>query len=98
MYLRSGVDVADVSCDAGSSGDIVEGKVGDEWVELHEEGEGLADAAGGSEDGDLALGDGLSRVAAAGDSLDGSDQGHGRPHIFFFLALFCVGRIEESMS
>lgn len=89
MYLRSGVDVADVSCDAGSSGDIVEGEVGDERVELHEEGEGLADAAGGSEDGDLALGDGLRRVAAAGDSLDGSDQGHGRPH--FFSLFFALG-------
>lgn len=59
QYLRSGVDVADVGGDAGGAGDIVEGELGDERVELHEESEGLADATGRAEDGDLALGDGL---------------------------------------
>lgn len=47
-YLRSGVDVADIGGDTGSSGDIVEGEAGNEGVELHEKGEGLPDPAGGT--------------------------------------------------
>ena len=50
--------MADVSSDSGGSGDIVEGEPGDERVELHKEGKGLADPTGGAEDRDLALGDG----------------------------------------
>jgi hypothetical protein len=37
----------------GSSTDVVEGKLRDLGVELEEEGEGLANATGGTEDGDL---------------------------------------------
>lgn len=76
--------MADIGGDAWSSGDIVEGELGDEGVELHEEGEGLADAASGAEDGDLTLraragGEvaGVSRPAK--DGLHGSE--HRRPHL-----------------
>lgn len=36
-----------------ATADVVEGELSDEGVELEEEGERLADAAGGTEDGDL---------------------------------------------
>lgn len=55
-YLRSGVDVADVSGNAGSVGDIIEGERGDERVKLHEERKWLADPTGGAEDDDFAIG------------------------------------------
>lgn len=48
--------MADVGGDSGGAGDVVEGEVGDEGVELHEECERLADAAGGAQDGDFTLG------------------------------------------
>ena len=54
--------MADVSGDAGSAGDVVESESGDERVELHEHGEGLADAAGGAEDRHLALRRGVGGV------------------------------------
>lgn len=92
--LGAGVDVADVGGDAGCAGDIVEGEGGDEGVKLHEEGEGLADAAGGAEDGDLALGAGLDSEAPAGEvggsgasfsegGLHRSEKEHS--HLFFVL-------------
>lgn len=37
----------------GGATDVVEGQLSDAGVELEEEGEGLADTAGGTEDGDL---------------------------------------------
>lgn len=36
-----------------ATADVVEGELSNEGVELEEEGERLADAAGGTEDGDL---------------------------------------------
>lgn len=36
-----------------SQADVVQGQLGDSWVELQQQGERLADAAGGAEDGDL---------------------------------------------
>ena len=48
-----GVDVGEISTDTGGAADIVESKLGDSGVELEEEGKGLANATGGTEDGDL---------------------------------------------
>ena len=48
-----GVDVGEISSDTGSSTDIVQSQVGDTGVELHQQGERLANAARGTEDGDL---------------------------------------------
>lgn len=47
----------------------------------------MPDAAGGAENGDLPLRHGLGRVAPASDSLYGSDEGHGRPHLCFALGV-----------
>lgn len=47
------VDVGKVGGDTGSAADVVEGEVGDTGVQLHEQGERLADTTGGTENGDL---------------------------------------------
>ena len=39
----------------GSSSDIVEGEVGDSWVELEQQRQWLADTTGGTEDSDLGV-------------------------------------------
>lgn len=67
-YLSTGVDVADVSGNTRRSRDIVKRERGDERVELHEESEGLADAAGGAEDRHLP---GRSRVRREGPGCRG---------------------------
>lgn len=70
--LRSGVDVADVSCNAGSASDIVESELGDERIELHEESERLAYATSGSKHGNLPLRHGAGAVASAEEARSGS--------------------------
>jgi hypothetical protein len=56
--------VGEVSGDARSAADIVQSEVGDTGVELHQQGQGLANAARGTEDGDLGeLYDGLVSIA-----------------------------------
>lgn len=37
----------------GSQADVVQGKLSDSWVELQEQGQRLANATSGTEDGDL---------------------------------------------
>jgi hypothetical protein len=37
----------------GSKTDVVEGKLGNPWVELQEQGQWLTDTTGGTENGDL---------------------------------------------
>jgi hypothetical protein len=64
---------------AGGAGDIVEGEGGDERVELHEQREGLPDAAGRAEDGHLPLRVGRGGVAPAAEVLDRGFQQR-RPH------------------
>ena len=62
-----GIDVRDISSNTGSAADIVEVKGGDLGVELEEEGQGLADASAGAEDGDLVLaGGGRGELAGLG--------------------------------
>lgn len=70
--------MADIGGDAGSAGEIVEGELGDERVELHEEGERLTDAAGGPEHGDLTAGDGLRREGSPGKVRRRGGGGGGR--------------------
>ncbi len=48
-----GVGVGEVRGDAGSVGDVVKRELRDEGIHLEQEGEGLADATGGTEDRDL---------------------------------------------
>mmetsp|Transcript_40301 Transcript_40301/g.114086 ORF Transcript_40301/g.114086 Transcript_40301/m.114086 type:complete len:229 (+) Transcript_40301:591-1277(+) len=50
-----GVDVAHVGSNARGSGHIVQGELTDSWVHLHQEGQGLPDAATGTDDRDLAV-------------------------------------------
>jgi hypothetical protein len=64
---------------AGGAGDIVEGEGGDERVELHEQREGLPDAAGRAEDGHLPLRVGRGGVAPAAEVLGRGFQQR-RPH------------------
>lgn len=44
-----------ISCRTRSTADVVESKLRNARVELHQHGERLADAAGGTEDGDLGV-------------------------------------------
>jgi len=93
-YLRSGVYVADIGGDAGSSGDIVKGEARNEGIELHEKGERLPDPAGGAENGYLALRHRLGGVptaeemrgAAGGGGVERSE--HRWLHHFLSLSLF----------
>lgn len=62
-----GVDVGDIGTDTGGATDVVEGQLSDAGVELEEEGEGLADTAGGTEDGDLGK---VARRSGESASLD----------------------------
>ena len=48
-----GVGVGEVRGDARSVGDVVKRELRDEGIHLEQEGEGLADATGGTEDRDL---------------------------------------------
>lgn len=75
-YLRSGVYVADIGGDAGSSGDIVKGEARNEGIELHEKGERLPDPAGGAENGYLALRHRLGGVPTA-EEMRGAAGGGG---------------------
>ena len=61
-----GVDVAEVSRDAGSSHEVEDADVRDERVHLQEHGEGLADAAGSADDGHTGVGRGRRRDGADG--------------------------------
>ena len=60
---RSGVDVADIGGDTGSSSDIVKSEPGNKRVKLHQQSQRLTDPASGTEHGNLAFRDGLRRVA-----------------------------------
>lgn len=50
-----GVDVGDICGDTGAETDIVQSQVGDTWVQLHQQGERLANTTGSTEDGDLGV-------------------------------------------
>jgi hypothetical protein len=52
-YGALGVDVADISGNAGGATDIEERELSDARVELEEEGQRLANSATGTEDGNL---------------------------------------------
>jgi hypothetical protein len=52
-YGALGVDVADISSNAGGATDIEERELSDARVELEEEGQRLADSTAGTEDGNL---------------------------------------------
>lgn len=52
-YDALGVDVADISGNAGGTADVEEGELGDTRVKLEEEGQRLADSAASTEDGNL---------------------------------------------
>ena len=56
---RSGVDVADIGNDTGSSSDIVENELGDKRVKLHQQSQRLTNPTIGFEHDDIALRDGL---------------------------------------
>lgn len=60
----------------GCAADIIEAQGGDEGVALEEEGEGLADASAGAEDGDLCVA-GSGGGEAAGGRAEGSAGEHG---------------------
>lgn len=63
VYLRSSVDVTDISSDSRCVSDIVEGETGDKRIQLHEKGKRLTNSTGGAKDDDFSLGDGLGREA-----------------------------------
>lgn len=48
-----GVDMAQISSDTWSTADIVERELRHSWVELHQQGERLANASGSTEDGNF---------------------------------------------
>ena len=52
-YGALGVDVADISGNAGGTTDIEEGELSDTGVELEEERQRLSDSTAGTEDGNL---------------------------------------------
>lgn len=52
-YHALGVDVADISADAGGALDVEEGELSDARVELEEERQRLANSAAGTENGNL---------------------------------------------
>ena len=52
-YGALGVDVADISGNAGGATDIEEGELSDTGVELEEERQRLSDSTAGTEDGNL---------------------------------------------
>lgn len=52
-YGALGVDVADISGDAGGTANVVEGELSDAGVELEEERQRLSDSTAGTEDGNL---------------------------------------------
>lgn len=52
-YGALGVDVADISSNAGGATDIEEGELSDTGVELEEERQRLSDSTAGTEDGNL---------------------------------------------
>lgn len=57
--------MADVGRDTRGTRDIIKGEGGDLRIKLHKEGEGLADAAGGSQDSNFAFGSRLGGVRSA---------------------------------
>lgn len=61
--------MADVSGNAGSVGDIIEGERGDERVKLHEERKGLPNPTGGAEDDDFAIGNRFRGESSAEKTL-----------------------------
>ena len=52
-YGALGVDVADISGNAGGTANVVEGELSDAGVELEEERQRLSDSTAGTEDGNL---------------------------------------------
>ncbi|RUS23269.1 hypothetical protein BC937DRAFT_89578 [Endogone sp. FLAS-F59071] len=53
IYLRAGVDVAQVSGNTRSVNNVIHSKVSDVWVLLEQKGERLADATSGTKNGNL---------------------------------------------
>jgi hypothetical protein len=70
-YGALGVDVADISGNAGGATDIEERELSDARVELEEEGQRLADSTAGTEDGNL--GKLYSKSNVSGCASDGSN-------------------------
>ena len=52
-YSALGVDVADISGNAGGAANVEEGELSDTGVELEEEGQRLSDSTASTEDGNL---------------------------------------------
>ena len=52
-YVALGVDVANVGGNTWAALDVVKSKLRDTWVELQEEGEGLANTTSRAKDSDL---------------------------------------------
>ena len=84
MDLRSGVDVADISGNAWSVSDIIERKLRNKRVKLHEESQGLADPSSCAQDGDFPVGYGFSGISSAEEVLSGGRSSYGSKH-------FCRG-------
>ena len=70
-----GGDVAQIGGNSRSSNYVIAGEFVDLGTELAKHGKGLADSAGGAEDGDLGRGYGGGREGAGG-SLGGGGGGH----------------------
>jgi hypothetical protein len=49
------VDVGNIGCNTGGTTDIVKGELGNSWVELEKEREGLTDTSSSTEDGDTGV-------------------------------------------
>ena len=71
-YVALGVNVADISGNAGSAANVEERELSDTGVELEEERQRLSDSTAGTEDGDLGeLYGGMLSAGCARDGLDG---------------------------
>lgn len=73
LDVGRGVDVRDVGSDTGGASDVVQSERSDEGVGLEEEGHGLSDSTGGTEDGDASLGSSGGGKAPSGEHRGGSD-------------------------
>lgn len=83
-YSALGVDVADISGNAGGTANVEEGEVGDTRVELEEERQRLADSAAGTEDSNLGELHGSIDVSGCARSSSMAGQSP-----FDLIVLFC---------
>lgn len=77
IYLGSSVNMTDIGSNTRGTGNIVESKLRDKWVKLHQKRQWLPNPTGSTENGDFPFRDGFSGKGTGQQTVRGWGSGNG---------------------